>query len=74
VDEEISALNGPHRVQSNGNIGIPKKLREAIGVVPGHDCHWILNPDVPGTLVLIPSKQVARASEEILRAIAEKGG
>jgi hypothetical protein len=73
VDEEVGALDGPHRVQSNGNIGIPKLLREAIGLEAGNSCHWMLNPHVPGTLLLIPSKQVARASEEIVSGITEKG-
>jgi bifunctional DNA-binding transcriptional regulator/antitoxin component of YhaV-PrlF toxin-antitoxin module len=73
VDAEIDVLDGPHRVQQNGNIGIPKLLRQAIGLEVGKNCHWMLNPHMPGTLVLVPSAQVARAMGEIAQAIADKG-
>jgi hypothetical protein len=31
--------------------------------------HWILNPALPGTLVLVPSKMLARVMPDLLEAL-----
>lgn len=49
---------------------IPRELLREIGVEPGVDrVHWILNPDLPGTLTLIPAAMVARAMPALLEGL-----
>ncbi len=38
---------------------------------PGDRVHWALNPDLPGTLLVIPAKMVARTMPAILREISQ---
>ncbi len=55
VDPATDVFYGPHRVQSSGTISIPRELLRELRLEAGTDqAHWALNPDVPGTLVLIP--------------------
>ena len=73
VDTEVDLLYGPHAVQRIGTVTVPKDLLRAMGLNAGSRVHWALNPHLPGTLVLIPSAQVARAMEEILKEIGRVG-
>ena len=63
-------LFGPRPVQRNGNVSVPRELLEAVGVERGVDqVHWILNPDLLGTLVLIPTLRVSRVMDAIIEAL-----
>ena len=73
VDPQEDVLYGPRPVQRNGNVSVPRELLSAVGLEPGKDrVHWALNPRLPGSLVLIPSRQVSRAMDEILAALGER--
>jgi hypothetical protein len=73
VDPQVDVLYGPRPVQPNGYVSVPRELLEAVGVEPGQDrVHWALNPDLPGTLILVPSSQVARAMETIVDALRRR--
>jgi hypothetical protein len=62
VDPSVDVLYGPNPVQKTGTVTIPRDLLREIGVEPGvGHVHWALNPDLPGTLALIPSAMVARS-------------
>ena len=70
MDPSAEALQGPHPVRPNHTVSVPKALLGEIGVISGEDSvHWMLNPTLPGTLVLVPTKMVARAMSEILQAL-----
>ncbi len=57
-------------MQKTGTVTVPRQLLREIGVEGGEDhVHWALNPDVPGTLLLIPAKLVARAMPGTLEAL-----
>lgn len=45
---------GPRKVAPRGQVSIPRELRDAIGIDIGDDVWMSVNPDRPGTLVLIP--------------------
>jgi len=62
VDPSIDVLYGPNPVQKTGTVTVPKPLLAEIGVEPGEKVHWFLNPDIPGTLVLVPASVVARVT------------
>ena len=69
---DVPALDvpyGPHQVQSVGTVSIPKELRAAVGAEPGTSIHWILNPDIPGTLVLVPSKRMAQIQPQLVERL-----
>jgi hypothetical protein len=70
VDASVETPHGPHPLRSNGTVSVPIELLREIGLVSGDDSvHWLLNPALPGTLVLIPSKMVARALPLFLEAL-----
>ena len=61
VDPAANVFYGPHKVQSSGTISIPRELLRELNLEAGTDqAHWALNPDVPGTLVLIPASLLTR--------------
>jgi antitoxin component of MazEF toxin-antitoxin module len=72
VDSEVDVLYGPNPVQKTGTVTVPRELLREIGVESGDRVHWALNSDIPGTLVLIPSRLVARAMDDTLAAIRKK--
>ncbi len=70
MDPSLEALHGPKPVQGNGTVSVPRDLLEEIGVVAGSDAvYWTLNPDIPGSLLLVPSRLVARAMPDLLDAL-----
>lgn len=69
MDASIDVLHGPNPVQKSGTVTVPKDLLREIGVAPGDRVHWILNPDMPGTLVLVPAAMVARAMPDLVDAL-----
>lgn len=62
VDPSVDVLYGPNPVQKTGTVTVPKPLLDEIGLAPGEKVHWLLNPDIPGTLLLIPASLVARTT------------
>jgi hypothetical protein len=72
VDPQVDVLHGPRPVQKTGNVSIPRELLQAVGVEPGVDrVHFALNPHVPGTIILIPARQVARIMDTVIKALGE---
>jgi hypothetical protein len=75
VDPDLDVTYGPHPVQAkSGTITVPSDLLREIGMEKGDKAHWALNPDIPGTLVFIPTKNLARITSEILQRLRELGG
>ena len=72
VDPDVDVLYGPHRVQKINTVTIPRELQRAIGIEPGRFVHWALNPDLPGTLLLIPSSQIERSMASILGELRKR--
>lgn len=62
-------LYGPNPVQKTGTVTSPRELLREVGVEPGDRVHWILNPDLPGTLTLIPAATVARSMPAIVEGL-----
>jgi hypothetical protein len=54
-------------------VSIPKDLQAEVGIGPGKQIHWILNPDMLGTLVLVPSTMMNLAMPELMRRLREVG-
>ncbi len=70
MDPTLEGLYGPNPTQRTGTVTIPRDLMREIGVDAGVDkVHWALNPDIPGTLLLIPSRLVARTMPDTLGAL-----
>jgi len=69
VDAAVDVSYGPNPVQKTGTVTVPKPLLREIGVESGDKVHWMLNPDVPGTLLLIPAKLMARVSPELVNLL-----
>ena len=74
VDPSLDVTYGPHRIQSVGTVSVPKELQMEVGLEPGKRVHWALNPDIPGTLILIPTASLARLTGEILDRLRQMGG
>jgi hypothetical protein len=74
VDPSLDVLYGPHPVGArSGTITVPRDLLHEIGMELGDKAQWALNPDIPGTLVLIPTATMARLTAEILGRLREMG-
>lgn len=73
MDPQVDVLYGPHRLQRIGTVTVPRELLSAVGLEVGDTVHWALNPNLPGTLLLIPSRQVARAMGPILNELKQRG-
>ena len=56
---------GPRKVTAKNQVSIPDDLLKAIGVLEGESIWVMLNPDRPGTLVVMP--------REVMRAVIQKG-
>ncbi len=69
MDPGVDVLYGPHPLQKSGTVTIPRELLREVGLEFGDKVHWVLNPDIPGTLVLIPSMLLGRSMDEVLKAI-----
>jgi hypothetical protein len=66
-------MHGPRPVQKTGNVSVPRELLTEVGLTPGETrVHFALNPHIPGTLLIIPSRQMNRAMDAILQALAER--
>ncbi|MEX2269358.1 MAG: AbrB/MazE/SpoVT family DNA-binding domain-containing protein [Acidimicrobiia bacterium] len=66
MDAGVDVFYGPNPIAANGTITIPKELLREIGMESGDKAQWVLNPAIPGTLVLVPNKNLARLTSEIL--------
>lgn len=69
MDPGVDVLYGPNPLQKSGTVTIPRELLREVGLEFGDKVHWVLNPDIPGTLVLIPSMLLGRSMDEVLKAI-----
>lgn len=77
MDPQVDTLHGPHPIQKTGTVSVPRDLLREIGIDPAegdHRAHWMLNPDIPGTLVLIPTRLVARAHSDLVATLRAKAG
>ena len=66
MDPTHEAPHGPHRIQQVRTVTIPRDLMREVGLEVGHSVHWLLNPDIPGTLVLVPTAMLSRISGVIV--------
>ena len=75
VDASLDVPYGPHPVNGkSGTVTLPTQLRRVLNLELGGDAHWFLNPDIPGTVILVPSRDLARATEALLTRLRETGG
>lgn len=72
VDPSLDITYGPNPVQKTGTVTVPRDLLREIGVEGGRDrVLWALNPDLPGTLVLIPAELFGRAMPGVIDALKQ---
>lgn len=50
---------------------VPRELLREVGLEPGDRVHWALNPDMPGTILLVPSRMIARTMPAALEALRQ---
>ena len=72
MDPGVDVLYGPNPLQKSGTVTIPREFLREVGLEFGDKVHWVLNPDIPGTLVLIPSKLLGRSMDAVLAGIRAK--
>jgi hypothetical protein len=73
VDPAIDVFYGPNPIQTSGTVTVPRDLKREIGLEPGSRVHWALNPDIPGTLILVPATLLSRAMPSALDALRPLG-
>lgn len=54
VDGQAIAPSGPRKIGPRHQVCVPSELLEAIGAQVGDDLFFVLNPDRPGTILLLP--------------------
>jgi antitoxin component of MazEF toxin-antitoxin module len=56
----VHAPYGPHRIGQNRQVALPADLMKLVDLQPGDQVYLQVNPDVEGTLVVIPVEVAAR--------------
>lgn len=77
MDPQADVFYGPGPVQKNGTVTVPVRLLREVGIEPGDghpQVHWVLNRDIPGTLVMIPDELMARTTDDTLENLRKKSG
>lgn len=69
MDPAIDVFYGPNPLQKSGTVTVPRELLREVGLEVGDKVQWALNPDIPGTLILIPSNLLGRSMEAMLDVI-----
>ncbi len=59
VDGDAIVPSGPRKVAPKNQVSVPADLLEAIGVHVGDDVFFVLNPDRPGTILILPRPLMA---------------
>lgn len=72
MDPSVDVFYGPNPLQKSGTVTVPRELLREVGLEVGDKVEWSLNPDIPGTLILIPSKLLSRSMEGMLDVIRGK--
>ena len=74
MDPAIDVFYGPNPIQKSGTVTVPRELLREVGLEVGDKVQWALNPDIPGTLILIPSKLLGLSMEAVLDAVRRSAG
>jgi hypothetical protein len=69
VDPAIDVFYGPNPIQKSGTVTVPRELLREVGLAVGDKVQWALNPDIQGTLILIPSNLLGRSMAAMLDVI-----
>ena len=69
MDSAIDVFYGPNPLQKSGTVTVPRELLREVGLEVGDKVQWALNSDIPGTLLLIPSKLLGRSMEAMLDVV-----
>jgi bifunctional DNA-binding transcriptional regulator/antitoxin component of YhaV-PrlF toxin-antitoxin module len=59
VDADAFVPSGPRKIGAKNQVSIPGELLEAIGSNAGDDLFFVLNPDRPGTILILPRRLMA---------------
>lgn len=51
--------SGPRKVTPKNQVSIPGELLDAIGAEVGDEVFFVLNPDRPGTILILPRALMA---------------
>ncbi len=51
---------GPHRIGQNRQVALPAELMKAVDLQPGDAVYLQANPDVPGTVLIVPVEMATR--------------
>jgi hypothetical protein len=73
VDPALEAPHGPHKIQQVGTVTVPRDLMREVGLERGQSVHWLLNPDIPGTLVMVPTTMMGRVTGDIVDRLRHAG-
>lgn len=73
MDPGLDTPHGPYTIQKIGTVSVPRDLLEKVGLATGSRVHWLLNPDMPGTLVLVPSAVLSRAMPGVIEGLRDTG-
>lgn len=56
----VDAYDGPHTINSQRQLTVPKKVMDAVGFKPGTEVYFQVNAELPGTVLIIPVEAVVR--------------
>jgi hypothetical protein len=73
VDPGTDVLYGPNPLQKSGTVSVPRELLREVGLDTGDRVHWTLSREVPGALILVPSKMVERIMPAVIEALRHTG-
>lgn len=59
VDGDAIVPSGPRKIGAKNQVSVPGELLTAIGAEVGDDVFFVLNPDRPGTILIMPRALMA---------------
>ena len=59
MDGDAILPSGPRKVGAKNQVAVPGEMLKAIGVQVGEEVFFVLNPDRPGTILIMPRALMA---------------
>lgn len=64
--------HGPRAILAKGQVTLPKELLDKVELAVGDQVYVALNPDVAGTLVLVPALMLERVFPDVIELLRQQ--
>lgn len=72
--EPVDTPYGPHKITGNRQLALPKELADRLHLDVGDRVYFLANPDLPGTVLIVPVEMISMWLSRGRGAVAEIDG